>query len=160
MAHLIVRRAAPADSVQMAALAQAAYAKYVPRIDRPPAPMVADYETVASSQHAWVIDRDGEVVGMLELEPQRDHLLLLNVAVAPSRQGAGLGRLLLDLAESEAVRLGLPEVRLYTNEAMVENLAYYTRRGYTETDRRAEGGFQRVFFTKRFEPRDRGPARG
>jgi hypothetical protein len=45
-------------------------------------------------------------------------------------------------------RLRLPEIRLYTNEAMTENLAYYPRRGYTETHRAAEDGFNRVFFRK------------
>jgi ribosomal protein S18 acetylase RimI-like enzyme len=51
-------------------------------------------------------------------------------------------------AEEEARAMGLPELRLYTNEKMVENLGWYPRLGYTETERRAEAGFARVFFTK------------
>jgi hypothetical protein len=31
---------------------------------------------------------------------------------------------------------------------MTENLAYYPPLGYRETDRRAEGGYERVFFAK------------
>jgi len=47
-----------------------------------------------------------------------------------------------------ARRHGLSQVRLYTNEAMTENLAYYPRRGYAETHRAEQGGFRRVFFSK------------
>ncbi len=43
---------------------------------------------------------------------------------------------------------GLPEVRLYTNEVMTGNLAYYPRQGYVETHRDTVNGFHRVFFTK------------
>jgi hypothetical protein len=40
------------------------------------------------------------------------------------------------------------EIRLYINEAMTENLAYYRRRSYTETHRAEQDGFRRVFFRK------------
>jgi hypothetical protein len=55
------------------------------------------------------------------------------------------------LAEERARSLRLPEVRLYTNEAMTENLAYYPRHGYTETHRGQQDGFHRVFFRKRLD---------
>jgi hypothetical protein len=44
--------------------------------------------------------------------------------------------------------MGLPEIRLYTNEAMTENLGYYPRRGYRETHRATQNGYRRVFFSK------------
>jgi hypothetical protein len=34
---------------------------------------------------------------------------------------------------------------------MTENLTYYPRRGYTETHRMQQDGFQRVFFRKRLD---------
>jgi GNAT superfamily N-acetyltransferase len=71
-----------------------------------------------------------------------------NVAVRPAAQGQGIGGRLLALAEQHARGLGLSEIRLYTNEAMTENLAYYPRRGYTETHRADQDGFRRVFFRK------------
>ncbi len=82
------------------------------------------------------------------LEPAEDHLLLEDVAVAPQAQGLGVGGRLLWLAEEQACARGLREVRLYTNEAMTENLAYYLRRGYSETHQATQNGFRRVFFTK------------
>ena len=44
--------------------------------------------------------------------------------------------------------LGFSEVRLYTNEAMTENLSFYPRHGYHETGRAVQEGFRRVFFSK------------
>jgi len=59
---------------------------------------------------------------------------------------------LLDLAEQHARRLRLSEIRLYTNEAMTENVAYYARHGYVETHRAEQDGFRRVFFRKPVAP--------
>nr|WP_234901471.1 hypothetical protein [Mycolicibacterium fluoranthenivorans] len=59
---------------------------------------------------------------------------------------------MLERAESDARELGLTEVRLYTNEAMSENLTYYPRRGYQETGRRTEDGYRRVYFRKKISP--------
>jgi GNAT superfamily N-acetyltransferase len=67
------------------------------------------------------------------MQPAEGHLLLENIAVTPSAQNMGLGSRLLRLAERHALAMGLPEIRLYTNEAMTGNLGYYPRRGYQET---------------------------
>jgi ribosomal protein S18 acetylase RimI-like enzyme len=129
-------------------VARAAYRLYVDRIGREPAPMTADYGRIAKSEDAWVAELEGAIVGLLVLVPAEDHLLLENVAVAPSAQGLGVGARLLRLAEEQARAHGVREVRLYTNEAMTENLAYYPRRGYRETHRATQDGFCRVFFSK------------
>ena len=70
------------------------------------------------------------------------------MAVQPAAQGRGIGARLLARAEDHARDLGLSEIRLYTNEAMTENLAYYVRHGYAETHRAEQDGFRRVFFRK------------
>jgi GNAT superfamily N-acetyltransferase len=143
-----VRPADAADVAALRALAVAAYQHYVPRIGQPPWPMTADYAAAVADGHTWVATRNDAVVGLLVLVPQPDHLLLENVAVQPDEQGRGTGSRLLDFAEEQARRLGLAEIRLFTNEAMTENIAYYGRRGYTETHRARDGGFSRVFFRK------------
>ncbi len=58
------------------------------------------------------------------------------------------GRVLLDFAEAEARRCGWDAVTLYTNALMTQNIAIYTARGYVETERRTEQGFQRVYMEK------------
>jgi len=113
-----------------------------------PAPMTADYALLTLSGSAWVAEQRGRLVGLLVLESTEDHLLLDNVTVDPDAQGVGVGSRLLRLAEEQALTRGLNEVRLYTNVAMNENLAYYPRHGYRETHRATQDGYQRVFFTK------------
>jgi GNAT superfamily N-acetyltransferase len=76
--------------------------------------------------------------------------------VAPDAQGHGYGRLLLERAERDAAEGGLAEVRLYTNEAMTENLTFYPRHEYRETGRAVEDGFRRVYFSKAVRDNDVG----
>jgi GNAT superfamily N-acetyltransferase len=113
--------------------------------------MTADYAAAVGRGEVWVADRGGVAVGLLVLVSQAGYLLLENVAVHPSAQALGVGARLLALAEEQAALAGFSEIRLYTNAAMTENLAYYPRHGYVETHRAEQDGFQRVFFTKWLE---------
>ena len=113
--------------------------------------MTADYHAPARHGQAWVATEDGQPVGFIILIPRPGYLLVENVAVLPAVQGRGIGARLLALAEDRARRLRLPEIRLYTNDAMTENLAYYLRHGYTETHRAQRAGFRRVYFRKRLD---------
>jgi GNAT superfamily N-acetyltransferase len=128
-----------------------AYAPWVPVLGRRSMPMDDDYDWRVAAGEAWVLDEAGAVRGVLVLVERADHLLLENVAVEPARKGKGDGRALLDFAEAEARRRGLPEIRLYTNELMERNIALYAARGYAETERRREKGFRRVFMAKRVD---------
>ena len=143
-----VRLADQGDVDALCRIAAAAYQPYVARIGRAPAPMTADYAQAVRDRQAWVAVEDGQVTGFVILVARPGYLLLENVAVLPAAQGRGIGGRLLGLAEQHARSLGRSEIRLYTNEAMTENLAYYPRRGYTETHRAEQDGFRRVFFRK------------
>jgi ribosomal protein S18 acetylase RimI-like enzyme len=147
----MIRRAGPGDVDALRTIAVAAYRKYVPRIGRNPAPMTADYAQAVRREQAWAAVEDGEIVGFVILIARPGYLLLDNVAVQPAAQGRGIGARLLALAEDHARDSGLREIRLYTNEAMTENLAYYARHGYAETHRAEHNGFHRVFFRKPIE---------
>jgi ribosomal protein S18 acetylase RimI-like enzyme len=144
----ILREAVPDDREAVERLVEAAYGLYVERIGKRPAPMDADYAALIDAGLVTVAERGGALAGILVLVPMADHLLVENVAVDPAAQRTGVGRLLMARAEDEARALGLSELRLYTNEKMVENLTWYPRLGYRETERRAESGFARVFFVK------------
>jgi len=146
-----IRPAGPADVPALESIARAAYLPYVPRIGHQPEPVGADYGAAVSRGEAWLACDDSEPLGLIVLIPKPGHLLLENVAVIPSAQGRGIGTRLVDFAEYRARELGMPEIRLYTNVAMTENLAYYARRGYSETHRAEERGFSRVFFSRRLD---------
>ncbi len=148
---LSFRPAVAADVPALAEVARQAYAPYVERMGEQPAPMTADYDAVVAGGEVWVAEDDQRIIGMLSLVAESGYLLVENVAVVPEAQGKGVGNALMRLAEDRAAASGLAELRLYTNAVMTENLHYYPRRGYVETHRGEEGGFQRVFFRKRLK---------
>ncbi len=130
-------RVAVADDLEtVRTLTEAAYAHFVPVLGAPPLPMTEDYAPRIGCGEVRLAEIDGGVAGVLVLERHADHAMIWSVAVAPDRQGRGLGLALLRLAEHEARGLGLPALRLYTNALMVRNLALYERFGFVETGRR------------------------
>lgn len=145
------QRIRPATSIDLDAVRQIvreAYTHYIARIGREPGPMLDDYGALISEGRISVIEHDGVVQGLLVLIPQADAMLLDNVAVSPRAQGRGLGRLLLAYAEQAAIAAGYRFIRLYTNEAMTENVALYSHIGYSETHRVEEKGLKRVYMLK------------
>jgi ribosomal protein S18 acetylase RimI-like enzyme len=144
----VLRPAVAADAASVTDLVHAAYGHYVQRIGMLPGPMRADYAEVIGAADVTVADEDGALVGVVVLRITDDGFLIDNVAVHPSRQGSGLGRMLLEHAEVAARRAGFDSVYLYTHEKMTENLALYARIGYVEYERRSEGEFARVFLRK------------
>jgi ribosomal protein S18 acetylase RimI-like enzyme len=139
-----LRAAEPADSAAVAALVDAAYRHYVPRLGMRPGPMNADYDRVLAEDDVTLAVDDDVIVGLLVLARHDGAFYVENVAVAPSHRGTGLGRHLLRLAEDAARAAGFTAITLYTHEGMSENLALYTHLGYVEFERR---GF-RVFLRK------------
>lgn len=132
-----LRRAAPADAAAVRGLTRAAYAKWIPLLGREPRPMTAEYDAVLRDHLVDLLHVDGELVGLIELAPGADHLLIVNVAVAPAHQSRGHGRTLMAHAEQVAASLNLGEMRLYTNARFTENLLLYRRLGY-RVDREEE----------------------
>jgi ribosomal protein S18 acetylase RimI-like enzyme len=147
-----IRPARVSDVPALSEIVERAYGIYVERIGRRPAPMNDDYAKKVRDGHVFVADREGTVAGLLVLVAAQDHLLIENVAVDPERQGTGIGRALLAYAETYAAEHDIPELRLYTNAAMTENLTLYPRLGYREEDRRTENGLKRVYFSKLLGP--------
>jgi ribosomal protein S18 acetylase RimI-like enzyme len=146
----VIRRARPEDRAAVEQVVQDAYGIYIERIGKPPGPMLDDYGALIAEGAVSVLEEaGGAIAAIIVLLPKPDHLLLDNIAVRPESQGQGLGRQLIAFAEAEARRLGYAELRLYTHETMIENIALYTRLGFVETGRGREAGYDRVFMTKR-----------
>ena len=148
-----IRPARVADVAPIDAIVQGAYGVYVERIGRRPAPMDDNYAEKLREADVFVAEDDG-VIGVIVLVRHPNQLLIENVAVDQSRQGRGVGRALLDYAETHARTHQLYTLRLYTNAVMTENLAVYHRLGYREDERRGEGGFKRVFLSKRLDAQE------
>ena len=147
-----IRQAVGADEPGVRACVDAAYAPYVERMGKPPAPMLDDYANLINSEVVYVASLDDRLVGLIVMWPKEDHLYIDNVAVLPEAQGAGVGAALLSFADAQAQRAGLNEIRLYTNEKMTENIQYYPQKGYRETHRASDAGYQRVYYSRLLGP--------
>jgi GNAT superfamily N-acetyltransferase len=144
----LIRLAREGEAETLRSLVRAAYAHYVPRLGREPAPMTDDYAARIAAGEAWLLEVDDKPIGALVLEDTDEGLLLDNIAIAAEARGTGQGRHLMVFAEDEARRRGHARIWLYTNEKMVENILLYTRLGYRETHRAEQHGHRRVFMEK------------
>ncbi len=147
----MIRPARHGEADALREVVHAAYRHYIPRIGKPPGPMLDDYVARIADGQAWVVEDAGRVLGVLVLEETPEGFLLDNIAVSPEGQGKGYGRALIEFAEAEARRRGFAEIRLYTHEMMTENVALYTRIGFVETHRVSEKGYERVYMTKQLK---------
>jgi GNAT superfamily N-acetyltransferase len=127
----------------------AAFEHYIERIGRPPMPMLLDFPAAIGAQQVWVADMDGDVVGVLVIYPTGEGFYIDTVAVSPPLQGTGVGKLLLQFAEREALQRGFDSIYLCTHVKMTENQRLYPKIGYVETERKVDQGFARVFYRKR-----------
>lgn len=148
-----IRRATLADAAAIRDLTRAAYAKWVPLIGREPLPMQADYARAVVEHLIKLAEENGHLLGLVEMIPAADHLLIENLAVHPKAQGRGLGDQLLHHAETTAHALGHAEIRLYTNEKFAANIAFYAKRGYAVYERGSlVPGSVTVFMRKTIKP--------
>jgi ribosomal protein S18 acetylase RimI-like enzyme len=147
-----IRLAYPHDLGAVEAIVRAAYSRYVPLMGQKPGPMLDDYSALIEERRVHVLIADHEIAGILVLLPDDGAMLLDNVAIHPDRQGHGYGRALIAHAEKIAREQGFKAIRLYTNEAMTENIGLYERLGFVETHRGEENGFRRVYMTKVLAP--------
>lgn len=146
--QIFLRRAGHADAPAVRQLVRDAYAKWVPAMGREPMPMLADYDLAVREHEVDLAYVDGTLVALIEMIVHPDHLFIENIAVAPGKQGLGLGRHLLRHAEARARELRLAEMRLLTAQEMAGNAAFYQSFGY-KIDRTEpfKGGFT-VYMTK------------
>lgn len=148
---VLIRRATPTDADAIRTCVDEAYTMYIERIGKKPAPMLADYDELIARSVVSVALIDDVLVGMIAMWSKQDHFYIETVAVAPGVQGTGIGAALLAHADLVAEAAGHAEIRLYTNVNMAENLDYYPRRGFTETHRATDEGYERVYFCRHLQ---------
>jgi len=143
----MIRPALPSEVDAVRGLVRDAYTRWVARFGREPSPMQGDYARLIADGQAWVLEVEGEIVGLVVLEDQPEALQMPNIAVASAAQGKGYGRRLIAFAEEEAKRRGYGEIRLYVNALMVENVALYQHLGFNEIGRIHGKDFDRVYLS-------------
>lgn len=94
-------------------------------------------DSLSSGYNSWTLRDDGGVlVGYFLLMPIVDEAHLLNVAVAKSRQRAGLGLYLLDKVCACARGLAMDSILLEVRPSNLRALKVYEQYGFTEIGRR------------------------
>lgn len=145
---ITIRLATGKDTDAIRECARQAYGKYVERIGKPPAPMLADFKGMVAAGNIHLLEHRGSFAGYVTAFALDGDWHLDSVAILPQHRGAGLGRMLIGHAEELGRKGGYSRITLYTNAKMTENLSYYPKLGYAETGRRTEDGYDRVFFAK------------
>jgi N-acetylglutamate synthase-like GNAT family acetyltransferase len=111
--------------------------------------MTADYDQAVKQHLIDLYEEGGELLALIEMVVETGHLLIENIAVRTDQQGKGIGDRLVRHAEDVAASMNMREVRLLTNVAMLSNIAFYSKRGFEEYDRRTlPTGRHAVFMRK------------
>jgi N-acetylglutamate synthase-like GNAT family acetyltransferase len=98
----------------------------------------------ARDEIAFAAIEDGRLVGCIFMKPEPRCLYLGKLAIAPTHQGKGIGRRLLEIAENTARENGLPTLRLETRIELAGNHATFAKWGFTKTAENSHPGFTRV----------------
>ncbi|MDG0873810.1 GNAT family N-acetyltransferase [Paenibacillus thiaminolyticus] len=94
----------------------------------------------------FLAEQEGEVIGVYVLLPTRPGTAeLVNVAVAESHQGQGIGKQLVLHAIETAKALGCQTIEVGTGSTSISQLALYQKCGFRMT------GIDRDFFVRHYE---------
>ncbi|MER9330909.1 GNAT family N-acetyltransferase [Mesorhizobium sp. M0488] len=83
------------------------------------------------------------IVGCVFALERTDSFYIGKLAVAPDRQGQGIGRRLMQTVEELALNRGKPAIELQTRIELTGNHAAFARLGFHETKRTAHEGYSR-----------------
>jgi GNAT superfamily N-acetyltransferase len=94
-----------------------------------------------------VCEAAGGIVAMGGMKPIDERTVeLLRIAVAPDRQREGLGTRIVDALEAFAREAGFERAVLETAVRQRSAMAFYPARGYVETERQHDDGYEIVRF--------------
>src|SRR4029079_4204334 len=140
MLELLIRRWTSPDRLdEIITMVHAAFAHFVP----PSGVLNAGAADLAPRQRDRVVlgaMEDDQFVGSVFCAEKDGGLYLTRMATRPDRQGRGIGRALLQAAEDEARRSGLPKLTLRVRQTLPANLAYFRNLGFVVTGEGQEGG--------------------
>ncbi|KAL7974609.1 acyl-CoA N-acyltransferase [Trichoderma sp. SZMC 28014] len=120
-----IKKATVEDLSFLQTIVNASYSKYIERIGKPPAPMLLNYTELPKDRDIFVLesfldDKGPEIVGgiTLVIDDASSAVKISNVVVGPAAQGRGLGRVLMEFAESVAREKGIDSLELYRSSVL------------------------------------------
>jgi GNAT superfamily N-acetyltransferase len=131
-----IREAVVEDSGKLRLMMERAYSIYTDRMKgQTLPPLEVDYKVEIENYPVWVVEMNGELVGGIILMYETEYCQIANIGVDTNFQGHGIGKGLLEFAESVAKKMGYSIIKLATHVLFTENLSYYKRLGWNETSR-------------------------
>jgi ribosomal protein S18 acetylase RimI-like enzyme len=97
----------------------------------------------AAEETVFLAFLDGRMVGSVFLAEKDDHFYLGKLAVDPACQGCGIGRRLVEAAETFVGMTAKPVIELQVRVELTGNQATFARLGFRETGRTAHAGYDR-----------------
>lgn len=146
-----VARAAPgfAQWPELLALLHAAFAYQHDRIDPPSSLLTFEAASLAAKAAAETLflAHDGaQMVGCIFARPKGNALYVGKFAVAPGRQGQGIGAALMRAVERHAVERGIGALELDTRIELTDNHATFGAMGFVKIAESAHPGYDRPTF--------------
>ncbi len=144
----MIRAVSPGDAEAVAALIRLAFSAIPLRLEPPPSALQETGDAVRAHLRAGGgALADGPTACVLWSE--RDGgLYVSRLAVHPSHQGRGLATTLMQAAEGEARRRGLPRLHLGVRLALLDNRRLFARLGFAETRLRTHDGYAAPTWTE------------
>jgi GNAT superfamily N-acetyltransferase len=149
----MVTELGPAEAGEILTLQRAAFVTEAQAHHDPHLPPLTQTLTQLSAElgepscHGWGIREEGRLIACVRAHVSGDTAELRRLAVAPDRQGQGLGTVLL-LAAEDLVPPQVQTIRLFTSERSHGNLRLYRRHGYQPTHTVAADGYRFVHLAK------------
>jgi len=139
----VIRAAAASDAAVISDLIRRAFAAQ-PRPTDPPSSALKETAATITAHLARgggaVLERGGVAVGAVLWEVEEGALYISRVSVDPDARRQGIARALVDEAEREARRRGLPRMTLGVRLELVENRQLFRSCGFEDLEfRRHEG---------------------
>lgn len=152
MKGLLVREAAPADAAALLAIQKAAFARTALEngvAEIPPTTQSLESFTEDFKTHVVLgAELDGRWVGLIRGRLKDGALQVGRLAVEPSMEGKGIGRMLLEAMEKRYPQVERYE--LFTGLGNVRNLRFYEKAGYRKV--RIEPGPPGLVFMEKRVP--------
>jgi ribosomal protein S18 acetylase RimI-like enzyme len=98
----------------------------------------------AKGEISYIALDGDQLAGCIFCRPEAGSLYIGKLAVLPAKQGKGIGRRLLALAETTARQRGLDALRLETRIELTGNHAAFARWGFRKTAENRHAGFDRT----------------
>lgn len=149
-----VRFALPDEAESIAELLRAAFAEfesfYTPEAFAATTPSAENIRARFDEEGAiWAALKNKEIVGTVSAAPREERLYFRSMAVSPSAQGFGIGRLLLETVEKYAIENGFEKISLVTTPFLTGAIRLYEENGFEGDDIETDGFFGTPWFAMR-----------